>query len=179
MSVIGTRRERLGSADVSTTIELDEVDRRIVEVLAGNARLSTRAIARELGMSAGAISERILRLERNGVITGYHAAVDPSALGFGMLAIVALQTDQDPLLAQSLDRLMEIPEIEAIHVVTGRWDLVVEIRVRDQEDLRRVILEKLWKIPGFRHSETMMSLETRRHEGGWAARDEEREAQVR
>lgn len=147
--------------------ELDAIDRRILEVLGDNARLSTRAIARELGMSAGAISERILRLERNGVITGYHAAIDPAALGYRMLAIVGLQTDQDPLLSENLDRIAEIPEIEALYVVTGRWDLVAEIRARDQEHLRRVIIEKLWKIPGFRHSETMISLETRHRRGGW------------
>jgi DNA-binding Lrp family transcriptional regulator len=152
---------------VTDTTVLDPIDRRILELLGENARRSTRAIARELGMSAGAISERILRLERSGVITGYHAAVEPAALGYAMLAIVGLQTDQTPLLPDSLERIASIPEIESVHVVTGRWDLVVEIRVRDQEHLRRVIIEELWKIPGFRHSETMISLESRHQDGGW------------
>src|ERR1700716_1947915 len=55
---------------------VDEIDQQIITLLTGDARLSARAISRELGMSPGAISERIDRLETGGIITGYHASVD-------------------------------------------------------------------------------------------------------
>jgi len=67
----------------------------------------------------------------------------------------------------TLDRLMMIPEIEAAQVVTGPWDLIVRVRVRDHQHLRSVVFEKIWPIPGFRHSETMISYETRERPGGW------------
>jgi DNA-binding Lrp family transcriptional regulator len=66
-----------------------------------------------------------------------------------------------------LDRVMAIAEVEAAQVVTGPWDLVVRIRVRDHQHMRAVVFEKLWQISGFRHSETMVSYETRDRPGGW------------
>ena len=66
-----------------------------------------------------------------------------------------------------LDRVMAIPEVEAAQVVTGSWDLVVRSRVRDHQHMRNVLFEKLWQIPGFRHSETRVRYETRDRPGGW------------
>ena len=118
-------------------------------------------------MSPGAVADRIARLDNQGVIRGYHTLIDPAALGYGLKAIVALQVEQGPSMELMLDRVMAIPEVEAAQVVTGSWDLVVRIRVRDHQHMRNVVFEKLWQIPGFRHSETRVSYETRDRPGGW------------
>ena len=158
-----------GDADRPTSWpgDLDETDREILLLLAENARQSVRELARRVQMSPGAVADRIARLEERGVIRGYHTRVDPAALGYRLEAIVALQTEQGPSIATMLDRLMAIPEVEAVQVVTGRWDLIVHVRVRDHQHLRGVVFDKIWKIPAFRHSETMVSYETRKRPGGW------------
>jgi DNA-binding Lrp family transcriptional regulator len=140
---------------------LDDVDRRILSALERDARLSARAIARQIGMSPGAVSERIERLEARGVILGYHAHVDPDVLGYGVEAIVCVETEQGPALDEILDRIMELSAVERAHVVSGRWDVLVHVRVRDQHELRELILVNISTIPGCRHTETMMSWEVR------------------
>jgi len=149
--------------------ELDPVDVRLLRLLADDARLSSRRLGREIGMSPGAVSERVARLERDGVIRGYRADVDPRALGFGMEVIVGLRTEQSPLLEETLDEVAAIPEVERVHVVAGSWDLVLYLHVRDHEHLRSVILERLWHLSAFRHSETMLVLDTRQGPIDWFA----------
>jgi DNA-binding Lrp family transcriptional regulator len=151
----------------SHAVDLDETDRELLLLLARNARLSVRELARRIQMSPGAVADRIARLEEHGVIRGYHTLIDPAALGYGLEAIIALQVEQGPSMEVMLDRVMSIPEVEAAQVVTGPWDLVVRIRVRDHQHMRAVVFDKIWKIPGFRHSETMVSYETRERPGGW------------
>jgi DNA-binding Lrp family transcriptional regulator len=149
--------------------ELDEIDRQVITLLAADARLSARAIAREVGMSPGAISERIDRLEQRGVITGYHAQIDLAALGYPIVAIIGLQIEHGhALLSEVMDRLLEVPYVQRIQMTTGEWDLLVELCVADHNQLRQLLIEQLWEIPGFRHSQTMIGLETRVRPGDWA-----------
>jgi DNA-binding Lrp family transcriptional regulator len=153
--------------------EVDAVDRKILGLLAAEARLSARAIARELGMSPGAISERIDRLERTGAIRGYHADIEPAGLGFGLQMMVGLQIQQGPPLTTIVSELLAIPEIQTVRVVTGQWDLVVELFARDHRHLQYLVAERLWSIPGFRHSESMLILSTERAREAWAGAEDE------
>lgn len=137
---------------------LDEVDQKILELLQADARKSARALARGIGMSPGAVSERISRLESAGVIKGYRAEIDPVALGLTIKAFIGIQITQEPSLSDIIDALLDIPEVAGVHIVSGQWDLVVVVQVRDGDHLREVVLERLWRTPGFRHSETMLIL---------------------
>jgi DNA-binding Lrp family transcriptional regulator len=147
--------------------QLDDVDTSIILLLTRDARLSARSIARQIGMSPGAVSERISRLEQRGVITGYRGLVDPAALGYSVHALVGVQTDQGPLLATIIEQLMRIPEVATVHIVTGQWDLLVELRLRDNPHLLEVVTNKIYGIQGFRHCETLISLLVRTPDGGW------------
>ena len=162
VSVAPERGEALGRG-----FQLDEVDARIITLLAADARISARSIARQIGMSPGAISERIARLEQRQVITGYRPLVNPSALGFGVHAIVGVQTEQGPLLNEIIEQLMAIPEVANVHIVTGRWDLLVELWLYDNADLLDVVTHKIYGVRGFRHCETMISLMMRSPKAGW------------
>jgi DNA-binding Lrp family transcriptional regulator len=146
---------------------LDEVDRRILSLLRHDGRLSARALGREIGMSAGAVSERVQRLEASGAIRGYHADVDPATVGYGMRVLVGLQTEQGRSLDDTFDALLAVPEIVEVSVVSGQWDFVVVAQVRDHQHLRDLVAEGLWHLPGFRHSETMLVLETRHGADAW------------
>jgi DNA-binding Lrp family transcriptional regulator len=155
---MGLRSSHANQGDQS--VALDDVDKRLLELVAADGRISTRGLGRVLGMSPGAISDRIARLEREGVIRGYHADVNPNALGFGMEVIVGLQTEQGPPLDEALSFLESVPEIRQVYVVSGQWDLVLHIRVRDHEHLRDMILGRVWHVPAFRHSETLLVLQS-------------------
>lgn len=136
-------------------------------MLVDDARLSARAIARKIAMSPGAISERIDRLQRLGVLSGYHAQVHAELLGYGLQVIIGMQTEQGPVLQEHLDQMLSIPEVEGSYTVTGRWDLVLILRLADQEHLRDVLFNHVWRIPGFRRSETMIVLEANKVSAPW------------
>jgi DNA-binding Lrp family transcriptional regulator len=147
--------------------DLDDVDRRILQALRRDGRLSTRALGVEVGMSPGAVAERVRRLEAAGAIRGYGADVDPAAVGHGMRVLVGLQIEQGgPPLQQTVDALLELDAVAEVSIVSGQWDLIVFLQVRDQHHLREVVAEQLWGIPGFRHSETMLVLDA--YDGGAA-----------
>ena len=118
-------------------------------------------------MSPNAISERIARLEQRGVIQSYGAHLNPEALGYAMLVIVGLQTLHGPLMEDTVAKVLAIPEVEAAHVVTGQWDLVLLVRVRDHRHLERVLIDEVWRLQAFRHSETMICLRSHAQPGGW------------
>jgi Lrp/AsnC family transcriptional regulator for asnA, asnC and gidA len=149
-------------------VRLDALDRRIVEILQADARTSTRAIARRLGVAAGTVGERIARFERTGVITGYTATVDQAAIGRRIGFVVGLQINQGCDLDAALDEVAAIPEVDDVFVVTGRWDLFVIGRVAGPDELNRLLTKGLWQAAMFRHSETMVVLDERRCSVGLA-----------
>jgi len=157
----------MNSRDPSRSRPIDDVDLALLRHLAQDARRSNREIARNVGMSSGAITERIDRLRAAGIIRGYHADVDPAALGFPIEVLIGLQVSQGSPVDDTIDALFEVPEVASVSLVTGQWDFVVELRVRDQNHLREVLIGKVWSLPIFRHSETMVTLERRERPGSW------------
>jgi DNA-binding Lrp family transcriptional regulator len=148
---------------------IDEVDQRIITLLTGDARLSARAIARELGMSPGAISDRIERLETSGIITGYHASVDIAALGYPMRATVGVSVARGgETLDGVVEQLMGIRNVQTLKLVTGQWDLLVEIVVRDSAQLREVLIDTISATPGVTATNTLINLRTIQRPGSWS-----------
>ncbi|AEA28124.1 transcriptional regulator, AsnC family [Pseudonocardia dioxanivorans CB1190] len=150
-----------GLADVASrphvTVHLDDTDRRILVLLAEDARLSQRALARQLHMSPPAIGERLARLERVGVIRGYRVDIDWAALGYvtGYLAVTAVQgADQ----SEVMRGLHQLPEVQEVMVITGSMDMLARVRVRDYTHLRKFLLERVWQMPGIQRTETFLSL---------------------
>lgn len=151
--------------------QLDEVDASILSLVTSDARLSLRSIARRIGMSPGAVSERIARLEQRNIIVGYRAQINPVALGYGVHAMVGVQTEQGPLLAEIIQQLMSIPEVAGVHIVTGQWDLLVELLLHDNAHLLEVVTGKIYNVRGFRHCETLISLHHQTPAGGWLPKE--------
>lgn len=156
-----TQRERsTASAGAGAhVVALDALDRDIVALLMEDARQSVRAIARELGRSPGAIGERISRLESAGVITGYHAEVDLSRLGY-MHTMIGVRVVSDETLDDCVAAISGLEEIQMIWVVTGSWDVMAEAHLRDGAHLRELLREKLPAIKGVQHTEAMIVLES-------------------
>jgi DNA-binding Lrp family transcriptional regulator len=137
---------------------LDSTDLAILRLLAIDARISLRRIARELGMSPPAITDRVARLERMGAIRGYRAEIDRSLLGSPLVVYVGVVSVQGTDQFQVVERLRETPEVEDVHVVTGPKDLLVRLRLRDTGHLREVLFDKIWSVPGVDRTETFVSL---------------------
>jgi DNA-binding Lrp family transcriptional regulator len=137
---------------------LDAIDLGVLRLLAKDARMSLRRIARELGMSPPAITDRVARLEQLGVIRGYRAEIDRSMLGFPLVVYVGIVSVQGSDQFQVVDRLRETPEVEDVHVVTGPKDVLVRLRLRDTAHLRDVLFERIWTVPGVDRTETFVSL---------------------
>lgn len=136
---------------------LDDIDRRLLALLAGDSRASQRKLARDLHMSAPAVGERIARLERSGVIRGYTISIDWAALGYDSvyLVVTAVQgADQ----AAILRALRDLPEVEEIMVITGAMDMLARLRVRDHAHLRQILLSQIWRIEGVQRTETFVAL---------------------
>ena len=119
--------------------QVDSVDRRLIEALRANARATFAELARLVGLSAPAVHERVGKLESGGVITGYHAAVEPAALGLGVSALVGIlqgdRGDSDRIFAA----LQAMPQIEDCWFVAGEETFVVKVRVPDMPSLEQVI----------------------------------------
>jgi DNA-binding Lrp family transcriptional regulator len=138
-------------------VVLDDLDRRLLRLLAEDARVSQRKLARELRMSPPAIGERIARLERAGVVRGYRVDINWSALGFVTvyLAVTAIQgADQSEIMTA----MHQLPEVQDVLVVTGSMDMLVRLRLRDHTHLRQFLLERVWQIPGVQRTETFLSV---------------------
>lgn len=138
-------------------VRLDDVDRRLLTLLAADARASQRKLARDLHMSPPAVGERIARLERLGAIRGYTVDVDWTALGYFsvFVTVTAVQGADQAVILQALRRL---PEVEAIVVITGSIDMLARLRVRSHAHLREVLLSEVWRIDGVQRTETFIAL---------------------
>jgi Lrp/AsnC family leucine-responsive transcriptional regulator len=145
---------------VSYVRQVDSVDRRLIEALRANARATFAELARLVGLSAPAVHERVGKLESGGVITGYHAAVEPAALGLGVSALVGIlqgdRGDSDRMFAA----LQAMPAIEDCWFVAGEETFVVKVRVPDMPSLEQVI-GALNRIRGVARTRTTVVLSTR------------------
>ncbi len=139
---------------------VDTTDRALIAALRANARATYAELARVVGLSAPAVHERVKRLEAAGIVSGYHAAVAPAALGLGVSALVGIhQSDgyeQDDIAA----KLAEVPDIEDCWFVAGDEAFVVKVRVPDVDALEHT-LGVLRRIPGVARTRTTVVLSTR------------------
>jgi Lrp/AsnC family leucine-responsive transcriptional regulator len=117
---------------------LDETNRRIIKELQGEARLTMAELGRRVNLSPPAVAERVQRLEKAGVITGYHASIDPKALGFALSAVVRVAPD-----ARQLQKIPEIaretPEVAECHRITGEDCFFLKLNLRSIDELEEIL----------------------------------------
>lgn len=118
--------------------DLDSVDATLLRLLAGDARLSTAALARRVGLSAPSVAERVRRLEEAGVIEGYAAGISPKALGRPIAAWIRIRPVPGAL-ARVVEIVQGLPEIVECDRVTGEDCFLARAHVRSVEDLERLI----------------------------------------
>jgi Lrp/AsnC family leucine-responsive transcriptional regulator len=117
---------------------LDATNRRLLEELQGDARLSLAELGRRVGLSSPAVADRLSRLERDGVIAGYRVELDPRALGFALSAVIRVRPAPRQL-GEVAQLARETPEVVECHRITGDDCFVLRAHVRDVDHLEEVI----------------------------------------
>ena len=141
---------------------VDKFDLAILKVLQGDARASLQDISKRVGLSPTPCWNRIRKMETEGVIQGYTVRIDPAAIGFTetVLVQVTLESHTDETLYDFGKALEQIPEVLEAYLVSGDYDYYIRIAVRDTRDYERLLRERLYRIPGIRHSKSSFVLRT-------------------
>jgi Lrp/AsnC family leucine-responsive transcriptional regulator len=139
---------------------LDKFDLAILSVLQQDARASLQDISAQVGLSATPCWNRIKKMETEGVIQGYTVRIDPAAIGFTETVIVqlTLESHTDQVLEVFGQALQDIPEVLEAYLISGDYDYYIRIAVRDTRDYERLLRERLYRIPGIRHSKSSFVL---------------------
>jgi Lrp/AsnC family transcriptional regulator, leucine-responsive regulatory protein len=140
--------------------KLDKLDRDILAVLQADARISLQELSKRVGLSSSPCWTRIRRMEASGVIEGYTVRVNPQALNLAETVIVQVTLDShsDEALFAFGRALADIPEVLEALLVSGDYDYILRIAVSDTRDYERLLRERLYKIPGLRHSKSSFVL---------------------
>jgi Lrp/AsnC family leucine-responsive transcriptional regulator len=119
--------------------ELDETDRRIVDELRGNSRMSMRALAAALHISRANVYTRVARLERDGVITGYTARIDPAGVGRSLDAFIDVRLLPTTDSEEFEQRVARLDSVREVAFLTGRFDFQLRVACRDADDLNDTV----------------------------------------
>jgi DNA-binding Lrp family transcriptional regulator len=143
---------------VEPAARLDETDRKLLETLQRNGRISNKELAASASIAPSTCLDRVRRLHRLGVIRGYHAEVDPVRLGYSTQALISIRLSAHARhFIDDLHRhLLSMPESLTVFHVTGADDYIVHVAVTDPEHLRILVLDKLTARPEVEHVETRL-----------------------
>ena len=137
---------------------LDDTDRRILDELVVDGRMSMRTLADRLHVSRANAYARVDRLQKSGVIRGFRADVDPVASGLATTAYVTLNLRQADW-RRIREQLQALPGVAHIGLVGGEFDVILLVRARDNEDLRRVVLDEIQGMEGVLTTRTLLVFE--------------------
>ena len=140
-------------------IELDEVDSKILSILATDAKMSYAEIGKKLFVSAGTIHVRIKKLTEANLIKGIRADLNYDALGFDIVAFLGIYLEKSHMYDSVKAEMKKIPEVVDAHYTTGNYSIFAKIICRDTDHLREVLSKKLQAIKGIQRTETFISLE--------------------
>lgn len=142
-------------------IELDALDLRILDLLQQQGRLTMTELGERIGLSTSPCSQRVKRLEQAGVIQGYHAKVDPVAVGQTLLVFVeiTLSEKSEQIFKKVRDELAHIPEVLECHLVSGSFDYLVKARLAGMADYRQLLGSMLKRIPVAAQSNSYVVME--------------------
>ena len=139
---------------------MDSLDLLILEHLQANDRVTQADIAKAIGLAPSGVLERVRKLEAKGIIRGYTASVDPKVLDLGMLAFVAVRSDELGSDERIAHELAGTPEVLEVHHVAGDDCYLVKIRARDAEHLGQLLRTRIGRIAGVRSTRTTIVLDT-------------------
>ncbi|HSP82630.1 MAG TPA: Lrp/AsnC ligand binding domain-containing protein [Gillisia sp.] len=144
---------------IDEKVNIDGIDKIILNHLMDDARKPILEIARNLGISGAAIHQRLRKLEKAGLIEGSKLVINPRVLGYTTLAFVGVYLDKAVSNPSAVKKLREIPEVLECHYTTGNWSIFLKILCRDNEHLMNVLNKNIQAIEGVSRTETFISLD--------------------
>lgn len=138
---------------------MDKLDKKILSILSGNARIPFKDVASDCGVSRAAIHQRVQKMMDEGIITGSGFDVNPKSLGYSTCTYVGITLERGSLYKEVVEQLSKIPEIVECHFTTGPYTMLVKLYVKDNEQLMHLLNDQLQGIHGVVSTETLISLE--------------------
>jgi Lrp/AsnC family leucine-responsive transcriptional regulator len=140
---------------------LDKLDRKILRILQEDGRISMKELSEQVGLSVTPAIERVKRMERDGVITGYHARLDPAAIGATLLVFVEITLNQKSAshFEQFRREVLRIPEVQECHLVSGDFDYLIKARIHQMAEYRKLLGDMLLNLPGAAQSKSYVVME--------------------
>jgi Lrp/AsnC family transcriptional regulator, regulator for asnA, asnC and gidA len=142
---------------------LDKVDRAIIEELERDSRTSQRKLASKIGVAQGTITNRMQRLEKDGVIKGYGVKLDAESVGWGMTIMAGLRIEKGRMI-EVQEKISSDPRVFTVYDTTGDWDSMVLARVKDRSDLDD-LTKSVFTLEGVVRSFTNVVLNTVKEDG--------------
>jgi DNA-binding Lrp family transcriptional regulator len=149
-------------------IKLDRIDRRILRDLQEDGRMTNVDLAQRAGISAPPCLRRVRALEEAGYIKGYHAAIDPEAMGYGVTAFahVGLVSQAEADLMAFEERISTWPEVREAHMLTGEADFLLKIVAADWDSYHKFLTARLTSAPNVSHVRSALTIRRSKFEPG-------------
>lgn len=143
-------------------MRFDDIDVRILSLLQDNGRMTNVELAERVGLTAPPCLRRVRALEQQGAITGYHAALDPAALGYNLtvFAMVSLKSQAEADLRAFEQMVAEIPEVRECHMLNGEIDFILKIVAPDLQSFQHILTTRLTPAPNVEHVKTSLTIRT-------------------
>jgi len=141
--------------------DLDRIDRKILRSLQEEGRIAITELAERVGLSATPCSERVRRLERDGYILGYHARLNPHALGQSLLVFVEIRlaAKSGQIFEEFKREVLKLPDVLECHLVSGDFDYLIKARIPEMNAYRKLLGDMLLALPGARESRSYVVME--------------------
>ncbi|MCM1152212.1 MAG: Lrp/AsnC ligand binding domain-containing protein [Muribaculum sp.] len=139
--------------------KIDRLDRKILSIIMKNARIPSKDVAVECGVSRAAIHQRIQRLIDMKVITGSGYTVNPKSLGYNTCTYVGVNLEKGSMYREVAKEISKIPEVVECHYTTGPYSMLIKVYARDNQNLMVILNDMIQHIPGVTKTETLISLE--------------------
>jgi len=140
---------------------LDAIDTKILHALSSDARITITDLSQKVGLSKTPCKSRLQRLEREGVILGYRALLDPVKMGLDHIAFVEvkLSDTREKALSEFNEAVCRLPEVEQCHMIAGSYDYLLKVRTGNINAYRQVLGEKISSLPHVEQTSTYVSME--------------------
>ena len=141
--------------------DLDKIDLKILKLLQQNARIPMTELAEKVGLSTTPVTERVKRLERDNIISGYHARLNPHAVGQSLLVFVEikLRSKSGNIFEDFRREVTRIPQILECHLVSGEYDYLIKVRLPDMSAYRDMLGNILLQLPAAAESRSYVVME--------------------
>jgi len=146
-------------------VQLDAKDIEILDLIQDNCKQTVKELARKIHSPITTVYNKIKRMEKHGVIKGYKAILDHKKLGLTTTAFIFISFSYEygnnaRSQREVVKKIAQLPEVQEAHIVTGDWDIILKVRVRDVDELGRFVIDKLRVIEGVERTLTSVVLDT-------------------